>query len=416
MIASHLLVQVVAHHAVLHLSHVGIVEHGCGIAADTGLETLRGGEVHVLRISHWCTVYQEIIGKCLVDVLVDLYRPDTVAVALHRQRLGQDLSSQQHLLGVRGLHAEDHTVVLVFGRDDGLGEETCHHTRCELLFLTRLGLRGLCVLHCLSRCLRVEEQWQGLTQKIFRIHPRVTELVVCVHLHIRDAVLVEKLRIVAGVAIEEVVCSHTQPEQAYLAVRVLRVIVDLRDIRRGKRAVAAQIRELVQMTQTIEKRLITTTRETADGTMVGIVDGAVMTLNIRHQVIVQIQTEHVAPEARSRCSEHARLRGGQQLVGVTVRQHHDHLLSLALSQQVVEDIVHTTNLIVYFLCVSRTADAVEHGVFLLRVLLVLRGQIDHRLVRGTQTLRVVVDIVELTVRHVLDVVSQRTFACWNLQQ
>ena len=157
-IAGLALIQIIAHDTMLHLSHSGIVERTGGIVADAGFETLRGGEIHILRISYGSTVYQEIIGKCLVDMLVDLNAPDAVAVAFHRQRLGQNLCSQRDLFGLRGLHAEDDAVILVFGRDDGLGEETCHHTRRELLFLTSGSRCGLCVFHSLFCSFGVEEQ------------------------------------------------------------------------------------------------------------------------------------------------------------------------------------------------------------------------------------------------------------------
>ena len=79
----------------------------------------------------------------------------------------------------------------------------------------------------------------------------MTELVVCVFLHAVDAVFVEELHIVAGVAIEEIVSTHSEPEQVDLVVGVLCVVVDTRNVCRGKRAVAAQVRELVEVTQTI---------------------------------------------------------------------------------------------------------------------------------------------------------------------
>ena len=150
--------------------------------------------------------------------------------------------------------------------------------------------------------------------------------------------------------------------------------------------------------------------------MVGIVDGTVVTLDIGHQVVVQVLAEHVAAEARSRCSEHTRLGCGQQFIRIAVGQHHDHLLGLALCEQVVEDIVDAAYLIIHLFGIGSSADAVEHRVFLVRVLIVLRWQIDHGLVGGTKTLGVVVDIVYLSVGHVLDVVCQTAFLGRNLQE
>ena len=47
-------------------------------------------------------------------MLVDLYRPDAIAIALHGLGFGQDLCSQQYLLGLRGLHTEDNAIVFIF--------------------------------------------------------------------------------------------------------------------------------------------------------------------------------------------------------------------------------------------------------------------------------------------------------------
>ena len=146
--------------------------------------------------------------------------------------------------------------------------------------------------------------------------------------------------------------------------------------------------------------------------MVGIVDGTVVALHIGHQVFVQVEAEHVTEHATH--TTRAGL-GRQQFGGIAIRQHHDHLFGLAFSQQVVEDIVHTTNLIIHFLGIRCTTDQIEHRIFLVLVLLVLRGQIDDGLVRGTQTLGVIVDILQLAVGHVLDVVGQSVLAR-NLQQ
>ena len=404
-IASLSCIQVVTHHPVCDIGHIRIVEGIGGAVADAGLEAFQWGEVHVLRIGHGCTVYDEIVGESLIDMLVDLRTPDTVAVALHSLGLRQDLCCQQHLFGLGCLHTENHTVVFVFGRDDGLREQSGHHPGRKLRFLASGGFRRLCVLHCFCRCLGVEEQGQGLAQEVLGVHPGMAELVVGVLLHTGDAVLVEELHIVAGIAIEEIIRTDTQPEKMDLAVCVSGIVVHTGNLCRGKRTVAAQIRELVEMTQSIMQSLVAAARETADGTMVGIVDGAVVMLDIRHEVIVQIQTEDIL-------AKHGLGHTGdvghrwQQLVGIAVGQHHNHLLGLAFSQQIVEDIVHAAYLVVHLLRIRRAADQVEHGIFLPRILLVLRWQIHHGLIGGTQTLGVVVDILQTAVGHVEDVVRQ----------
>lgn len=65
----------------------------------------------------------------------------------------------------------------------------------------------------------------------------MTELVVRVLLDGGDAVVVEVLHVVAGVAEEEVVGTHTEPEEVDLLVRLGRVVVDARDVGRGERTV-----------------------------------------------------------------------------------------------------------------------------------------------------------------------------------
>ena len=141
------------------------------------------------------------------------------------------------------------------------------------------------------------------------------------------------------------------------------------------------------MAQTVEECLVATTRETADGTVVRIVDGTVVALHIGHQVVVQVETEHVATKT---CLWHTTQTHGwlcrKEFIGVAIGQYHNHLLSLTLGQKVVEDIVHTADLIIDFLSIGSAADAVEHGVFLIRILLVLRWQIDYGLIGGTETL------------------------------
>ena len=62
----------------------------------------------------------------------------------------------------------------------------------------------------------------------------MTELVVSVFLHAADAVLVEELHIVAGIAIKEIVRAYTEPKQTDLAVRISGIVIDTGDIRRGE--------------------------------------------------------------------------------------------------------------------------------------------------------------------------------------
>ena len=53
---------------------------------------------------------------------------------------------------------------------------------------------------------------------------------------------------------------------------------------------------------------------------------------------------------------------------------------------------------------------------LLLILFIARRQIDYRLIRSPQTIRVVVDILYLSVGNRTDIVRQTTLGTWNLQQ
>ena len=106
---------------------------------------------------------------------------------------------------------------------------------------------------------------------------------------------------------------------------------------------------------------------------------------------------------------------GQQLRRVAIRQHDNHLLGLFVSQQIVENVIHTAHLIIHFLSIRRAADEVEHGILLLEVLHVRRWQIDNSLIGSTKALGIIMDILQASVRHILDIVRQCAVAR-NLQQ
>ena len=94
------------------------------------------------------------------------------------------------------------------------------------------GGRGwLTGLHSGLGSFLIEEQWQGLGKEILGVHPRVTELIGGKLLDTVDTLLIEELHVVAGVTIEEVIGTHTQPEQMQFLVKLGSIVIDIRDIR-----------------------------------------------------------------------------------------------------------------------------------------------------------------------------------------
>ena len=125
----------------------------------------------------------------------------------------------------------------------------------------------------------------------------MAELIRCKLLHALDTLVVQELHVVAGVAIEEVVRTHTQPEQMQFLVGIVRFIVDIGNVGRCERTVRAQIRELVKISQSVKQRLVAATRETTDGATVAVVLGTIVLLDIRHQVVDEVLAKHIAAKA-----------------------------------------------------------------------------------------------------------------------
>ena len=202
------------------------------VISDAILEATVGRQVHIAGVSHRGAVDDEAVFEGIEEILLELCRPDAVAITLHGDILGQHLTLQLHLLGLRGFHTEDDALLGVLRRDDGTWEQTGHHASCELLLLTSLGGSRLSFLHgCLSSFL-VEEQGKGLVKEVLGIHPRMSVLIGSKLLDALDAFLVEELHVVAGVAIEEVVGTHTEPEEVNLLVGLGGIVVDVGDVRR----------------------------------------------------------------------------------------------------------------------------------------------------------------------------------------
>ena len=147
--------------------------------------------------------------------------------------------------------------------------------------------------------------------------------------------------------------------------------------------------------------------------MILIVDGTVVFLDIRHQVVDQVLTEHVATKTGLWSTVSSRR--CQQFGGITIRQHDNHLLGSLLCQQIVEDIVHTTHLIINLFGISSTTNQIEYRVFLITTHHVVGWQIHDGGIGAAQTLRVIMDILHGAMGHILDVVGQSVFR-FDLQQ
>ena len=80
------------------------------------------------------------------------------------------------------------------------------------------------------------------------------------------------------------------------AVGVVGVVIDIRYVCCRERTVRAEVRELVEVCKAVEQSLVASARETSDGTVVAVVDSAIVLFNIRHEVVHEVVAEHVASE------------------------------------------------------------------------------------------------------------------------
>ena len=69
----------------------------------------------------------------------------------------------------------------------------------------------------------------------------MAELIVGKLLDATDAFLIKELHIVTGIAIQEVIGTHAEPEQTDLFVGILCLVVDVGNVGRGKRAIGAEV-------------------------------------------------------------------------------------------------------------------------------------------------------------------------------
>jgi len=193
----------------------------------------------------------------------------------------------------------------------------------------------------------------------------VSELVRGELLDCSYAFFIQKLHVVSSRAIQEIVSAYSQPEEMEFGVGVRRVVIHLGDVRGSERTVGTQIGELVEMTQSVGQSLVAPSGESSDGSVVTVVDGAIVALDVRHQVIDEVVAEHIVAEAH--LGHLSVFRRWEQLIWISVWQDDDHVLGGSLGQQVVDDVVHPSHFVIYLLGVGCAADEIENGVFLLDV-------------------------------------------------
>ena len=140
--------------------------------------------------------------------------------------------------------------------------------------------------------------------------------------------------------------------------------------------------------------------------MVGIVDGAVVLLYVRHQIGGEVVAEHVTH------AHHALWRCGQEFGGIAVGQHHNHLFCIAFSQEVVENVVHAAYLVIHFLGIGGAADEVEDRILLLLVSLLVVGwwQIDDGIVGAFQALGIAPIFMRIWLMKIISVFERATVA------
>ena len=129
--------------------------------------------------------------------------------------------------------------------------------------------------------------------------------------------------------------------------------------------------------------------------MGSIVDGTVVLLYKRHQVVKEILAEKIELHRIAVTLPH-------QTGRITVRKHDNHLLGSTLSNEIIQNEVHLTHLEINFFGIGRTADKIHNRIFLLRVLIICRRCINNGITKHTHRIRPVVHIVHFAMRHILE--------------
>ena len=165
------------------------------------------------------------------------------------------------------------------------------------------------------------------------------------------------------------------------------------------------------MVQRDLERLHAAHRQAGHGAVVAVRDRAVGRVDerdegLRHVVLERLgHVLHGLPHLRR--AERLSGQVGRDLAGaprVAVGHHDDHRLAASRRDQVVEDEVRASLADPAGLVLAAAVLQVEHRVARLRLLVVVRREVDERVAPGAGHLRVVPDLAHLAVRHVLDVV------------
>ncbi len=217
------------------------------------------------------------------------------------------------------------------------------------------------------------------------------------HLLVGDAAGVEVGLVVQDVLVEEVGGAHAEPHQ----LQPRDGLPDLREIgvhhfRSEVGAVGGQPAKQVGTAVGREQRLAAAAREARDGAALAPVERAEIALHERHHALGQLAGEVGVHPGRLH-----RGRGRRAVHHVAVRHHDDHLLRLALGDEVVQDDVELAHLEPGLLGVGGAADQIEDRIFLVAFLVSRRG-VDHQRAVHADHGGLVVHIHDPAVRDVVE--------------
>mgnify|MGYP003474138133 CR=1 FL=1 len=85
----------------------------------------------------------------------------------------------------------------------------------------------------------------------------MSKLIRCKFFHILNTFCIQEVHIILGITIQEIICTYAQPEKVNQAIGLFSIIVHTWNSSCCKRAVRAEVRELIQILQTISQTLVT---------------------------------------------------------------------------------------------------------------------------------------------------------------